>query len=196
MATISPMTELEAVNEMLMSIGQAPVNTLQVTGIKDVAIAQKRLDTALRQVLKRGWWFNTDNNYELSPDIDGQIAVPANALKIDSLGSDITERTHPTKGRCLWNRAEETFDFTEAVTCKIVWGFGFEDIPQSARDYVATIAGRRFQSKAIGSTILDRFEEEDELKAKIAIIREHRASSRTNLFTGNRGISSFGRRNY
>lgn len=196
MPTISPMTELEAVNEMLMSIGQAPVNTLQVTGITDVAIARKRLDTALRQVLKRGWWFNTDREYLLSPDVDGHIIIPSNALKVDSVGADITERTHPAKGRCLWDRSEETFDFTEAVTCKIVWGFGFEDIPQTARDYVSIIAARRFQSKAIGSTILDRFEEEDELKAHIAMVREDRASRRTNLFTGNQGISSFGRRNY
>lgn len=196
MSIIAVSTELEAVNEMLMSIGQAPVNTLAVTGIKDVAIAQKRLATALRTIQTRGWWFNTDDAYELSPDVDGQIVIPEGILKIDSLGSDITERTHPTKGRCLYNRAEGTFDFLEAVTCKVVWGFGFEDIPQTARDYVATVAGRRFQSKAIGSQILDRFEEEDELKARIAMIREDRASRRTNLFTGNAGISAFGRRNH
>lgn len=196
MPTISPMTTLDAVNEMLLSVGQAPVSTLQVTGIKDVAIALKRLDTALRQVQSRGWFFNTDDEYELSPDVDGQITVPSNALRVDSLSSNITERTHPVKGRCLYNRDEGTFDFTEAVTCKVIWGFGFDDLPQTARDYVATIAARRFQSKAIGSTILDRFEEEDELKAKIALVREDRASRRTNLFTGNLGISSFGRRNY
>lgn len=40
MPIISAMTELEAVNEMLMSIGQAPVNTLSVTGIRDVSVAR------------------------------------------------------------------------------------------------------------------------------------------------------------
>lgn len=196
MPIVSPMTELDAVNDMLMSIGQAPVNTLQVTGIKDVAIAQQRLDRALRTTLSRGWWFNTDEAYELTPDIDGYIAIPADALKIDSASSDITERTHSTKGRCLYNRADQTFEFAEPVTCRVVWGYSFENIPQTARDYIATVAARRFQSKAIGSQILDRFEQEDEMKAWVALIREERGSRRTNLFQGNLTISGFGRRNY
>lgn len=196
MSIITVMTELEAVNEMLMSIGQAPVNTLQVTGIKDVAIAQKRLQTALRACLTKGWWFNTDEAYELTPDLDGNIVIPPNALKVDSDDADITERALDPKGRCLYNRADKTFEFTAPVPVRIVWGFDFDEIPQTARDYVATVAGRRFQSKAIGSQVLDRFEQEDEIKAYIALMREERASRKTNLFTGNRGISAFGRRQY
>jgi hypothetical protein len=190
------MTELDAVNDMLMSIGQAPVNTLEVSGITDVSIARQRLDVALRNTLARGWWFNTDTGYELSPDVDSIVLVPANALKVEGAAADVTERTHPTKGRALYNRAERAFEFDDAVSCEIVWGFGFADIPQTARTYVATVAARRFQSKAIGSQILDRFEEEDELKAWVNLIREDRASRRTNLFTGNRGVSSFGDRSY
>lgn len=196
MPTINAMTELEAVNEMLMSIGQAPVNTLVVTGIKDVAIARQRLQTALRTTLSRGWWFNTDEAYTLNPDLDGNIAIPVNALKVDSDDLDITERVLDGKGRCLWDRETETFEFTGPVTVRVVWGFEYEAIPQTARDYVATVAARRFQSKAIGSQILDRYEQEDEMKAWVALMREERASRRTNLFTGNRGISAFGRRQY
>lgn len=196
MSIITAMSELEAVNEMLMSIGQAPVNTLQITGIKDVAIAKKRLETALRSCLSKGWWFNTDESFVLTPDLDGNIVVPANALKVDSDTADLTEREMEPKGRCLYNRATQSFEFDAAVTVRIVWGFRFEAIPQTARDYVATVAARRFQSKAIGSQILDRFEQEDEMKAYIALMREERASRRTNLFSGNRMISGFGRRSY
>lgn len=196
MPIITVMTELEAVNEMLMSIGQSPVNTLNVTGIKDVAIARKRLTTSLRACLARGWWFNTDEAVTLTPDLDGNILIPANALKVDSDSADVTERFLDGKGRCLYNRADATFEFAEPVTARVIWGFEFEQIPQTARDYVATAAGRRFQSKAIGSQVLDRYEQEDEIKAWVALDREERASRRTNLFTGNRGISAFGRRSY
>jgi hypothetical protein len=196
MTIVTTMTELEAVNEMLMSIGQAPVNSLAVTGIKDVAIARQRLRTALRSILSMGWWFNTDEAFDLTPDLDGNIVIPVNALKVDSDGSDITERNLDGKGRCLYNRAEQSFEFADPVTVRVVWGFEYEDIPQTARDYIGTVAARRFQSKVIGSQILDRFEQEDEIKAYIALIREDRASRRTNLFTGNRGISAFGRRSY
>lgn len=196
MSIITATTELEAINEMLMSIGQAPVNSLAVSGIKDVAIARQRLRNSLRTCLSKGYWFNTDEAYVLTPDLDGNILIPVNALKVDSDDADITERRLDPKGRCLWNRADQTFEFSDPVTVRIVWGFEFEDIPQTARDYVATVAGRRFQSKAIGSQILDRFEQEDEMKTWVALLREERASRRTNLFTGNRGISAFGRRQY
>ena len=190
------MTELDAVNDMLMSIGQAPVTSLVVPGIKDVAIAKMRLERALRSALTRGWWFNTDEDFELTPDVDGHILIPEDALKIDSADADVTERAHPTNGRCLFDRSEGVFEFDEPITCRIVRGFDFVSVPQSLRDYVTVVAGRRFQSKAIGSQILDRFEEEDEQKAWLSLIREERASRRTNFFTSNRTASSFGRRTH
>ena len=193
---IAVSTELEAVNEMLLSIGQAPVNSLAVTGIKDVAVARQRLAYALRTCLSKGWWFNTDESFELTPDLDGNILIPSDALKVDSDDADITERVLSPKGRCLYNRADQTFEFEGPVTVRIVRGFDFESIPQTARDYVATVAARRFQSKVVGSQILDRYEQEDEMKAWIALMREERASRRTNLFSGNRTISAFGRRQY
>lgn len=181
---------------MLLSIGQAPVNSLAVTGIKDVAIASQRLENALRGCLSKGFWFNTDEAYVLSPDLNGNIVLPVNALKVDSDDADITERVLSPKGRCLYNRADQTFEFTAPVSVRVVWGFDFEEIPQTARDYVATVAARRFQSKVVGSQVLDRYEQEDEMKAYVALIREDRASRKTNLFLGNRGISAFGRRDY
>lgn len=196
MPIVSAMTELEAVNEMLMSIGQAPVNSLAVSGIKDVAIARARLDTALRQILSRGWAFNTDTGYTFNPDVDGHIVPPATALKVKSESANVVLRRHPTKGLALYDADGQTFEFSEPLSCTVVWLFQFEDIPQTARHYIATVAARRFQSKAIGSQILDRFEEEDEMKAWIALEREERAVRKTNIFRGNPAISGFGNRSY
>jgi hypothetical protein len=194
---INPMTELEAVNEMLMSIGQAPVNTLAVTGINDVNIAKARLTTMTRRVLTRGFNFNTDEGYELTPDVDGIIVVPSGAIKFEAMNRDeLTQRRHPDKGMAVYNKGTRSFLFTAPVAVKISWAFSFEDLPETARCYVATAAGRRFQSKAIGSQILDRFEEEDELKAWVLLERDERGSRKTNLFSGNAGIAGFGNRRY
>ena len=57
------MTELDAINQMLVSIGQAPVNTITSTGILDVETAKLSLDTVLREVLTRGWSFNADFDF-------------------------------------------------------------------------------------------------------------------------------------
>jgi len=195
---ITPMTELEAVNEMLMSIGQAPVSTLNVSGIKDVNVARAELTKVSRRVQSRGWNWNTDDDYQLSPDVDGYIAVPSGALKIDAstFAENLVERRHDTKGRCLYSRDRRSFQFTEPVNVQIVWGFSFEDLPETARCFIATSAGRKFQSRVIGSQILDRFQEEDEAKAWVLLEREERASRDTNLFRRNAALSGFLNRRY
>jgi hypothetical protein len=198
MPTITPMTELDAVNELLMSIGQSPVNTLNVTGIKDVSLAKLRLSAVTRRVLTRGWNFNTDTDYPLTPDADGHILIPSGALRVDpsSKGDDFTFRRNADKGLCLYDKGERTFVFTEAVDCTVVWGFAFEDLPETARCYIATAAGRRFQATVIGSAILDRFEEEDVASAWFLLERDERASRDTNLFRSNTRLSSLLSRRY
>ena len=71
-----------------------------------------------------------------------------------------------------------------------MWGFTFEDLPEAARSYIAISAGRRFQSKFIGSQILDRFEEDDEIRAWVLLQREERRTRKTNLFLGNASMAS------
>lgn len=198
MPMISPATTLDAVNEMLMSVGQAPVSTLQVSGIRDVNIAQAELTKVLRRVLSAGWNFNTDTNYELTPDVDGHITIPNGVLKVDA--SDKTTnyvlRRHDTKGLCLYNRDDRTFVFTDPVECDIVWGFEFDDLPETARAYIAVSAGRKFQSRVIGSSVLDRFQAEDEQRAYVLLVKEERASRDTNMFRSNAYLQGFGRRRY
>lgn len=198
MPIIAPMTELEAVNEMLMSIGQAPVNTLLVSGIKDVSIAHARLGLATRRVLSRGFAFNTDEGYPLAPDVDGVILIPSNALRVSAMdaGSDFIQRRHPTKGMALYNKTDRTFIFTTSVDLRIVWAFAFGDLPETARTYIATAAARRFQSKALGSQVLDGFESEDEQRAWLLLEREERSVRKTNMFRTNRTMSGFGSRSY
>lgn len=193
---ISPMTELEAVNEMLMSIGQAPVSTLEVTGIKDVNIAKAELQKVSRRVQSQGWNWNSDESFPLTPDVDGIITIPAGAIKVDPTDKYVNyvQRRHPAKGLALYSKDDRTFTFASAVDCNIVWAFGFEDLPETARCYIATAAGRKFQSRVVGSRILDAFQAEDEAKAWALLVREERASRDTNLFRKNPGLQAFNNR--
>lgn len=199
MPMLNPTTELEAVNLMLMSIGQAPVSTLEVTGIVDVNNAKMRLTEVTRRVCGMKFNWNTDEEYELSPDVDGVIAVPAGVLKIDP--SDVTQnyvlRRHPTKNiLALYNKDEKTFTFTDPVEVDIVWGFVFEDLPQAARDYIAVAAGRKFQANVVGSQILDKFEEDDEQRAWIELHKTALRSQDSNVFRSNPALSRFRNRRY
>lgn len=198
MAMIEAQTELEAVNAMLLSIGQAPVSTLSVTGIKDVNIARLQLKASTRRCLSMGWDFNTDTAYEVSPTVEGIIPVPVGALSADPVdpSEDVTIRRHPSGVMAFFNKTDNTFTYTTPLSLKVIWGFPFEDLPECARNYIATWAGRRFQSKQIGSMILDRFEQEDEMSAWITLQREERRTADTNLFRKSAALSAFGNRRY
>lgn len=188
---MTPMTELDAVNVMLASIGQAPVNTLSVTGIRDVEIARTQLHNQLRTVLARGWHFNTDHNYPIAADIDGKVAVPSNVFKLDACDPTIDVAIRDDAGTLrLWDRENHTFDLTANHSApfkfNVVWLFAFETLPQTARNYIGLRAARKFQASSIGSDLLHRFTSEDEAEALAELQRDEMEQADVNLLnTGN-----------
>ncbi len=178
-------TKLDAVNLMLASIGQSPVNTLTGTLPKDVNKAVVALDSALREVLTQGWSFNSDYDYSMSVDGTDRIAVPAASLQIDpTYGEDYVPRydSNAPAGMFLYDREKNSFDeFVTAVKVNIVWAFEFEQIPQHARQYIATKAARKFQSGIMASAVLHQFTRDDESEAYATFRRVEKRQKKYNL---------------
>lgn len=186
---LAPTTELEAVNRLLGSIGQTPVNTLEFSGIPDVTDAVSYLREALKDVEAVGWSWNTDRSYTLNPDPSGYIAIPTGALEVDpeDPSASVVIRRNPATGQLsLYDYEEQSFKFDDSVDATIVWAFPFEDIPQAARTYVTILAGRRFQAQNVTSNVLSRFQEEDEMRAFMALQRIERRTRDANAFRSNR----------
>lgn len=177
---LSPMSELDAVNMMLLSIGQAPVNTLDITGIKDVSFARLMLHNTSRQVQARGWWFNRELKYKLTPDVNKFIFFPDNVLEIAHTEGtrDLVERN-----RQLYDRDEHKFTFDEPVEVNIVWFLAFASLPQIARDYIATRAARVFQTQIVGSQILYQYTKEMEMEAGAIMTQQDLRAKRLNAFS-------------
>jgi len=178
-------TKLDAVNLMLASIGQSPVNTLTGTLPKDVNKAVVALDSALREVLTQGWSFNSDTEYDMSVDGTNRIAVPASSLQIDpTYGQDFVPRydSSAPAGMFLYDRDKNSFnEFQTTVKVDIVWAFEFEQIPQHARQYIATKAARKFQSGIMASAVLHQFTRDDESEAYATFRRVEKRQKRFNL---------------
>ena len=164
---MTPMTELDAVNLMLISIGQTPVNTLSVSGIRDVAIAQTLLLATGREVLGRGWFFNEETDYEVSPDGSGNIVVPATAFQYDPVNTTHNYVPRDNGGtQMLYDLTEKTFVITEdPLKLNVIWFVDFDTLPQTARNYIAVRAARRFQAYMVGSQILYQYTSQDEQDA-------------------------------
>lgn len=182
-----PMDELEAVNEMLESIGQFPVSTLENTLIGDVTTARRFLARVASMVQLYGFDFNTDTDYVLSPDTEGFIKVPEGVLRLDLMdtSTNLKRRRHPSGFWALWDGDCRRWTHEAPVTCKITWGYPFEDMPDSARNYVALSAARKFQNRIIGASSLDGYSAEDEDKAWALLMRDERANRDTNTFRRN-----------
>lgn len=198
MAVLSPMSDLEAVNRMLASIGQAPVNTLDVTGVGDANKATQQLLETTRDVETEGWSWNTDYGFTLTPDeTTGALLLPDGTLDIDA--SDATKnvvvRWHPTANQlALYDADNQTFTFTDTVDVDIIWGFTFNELPQAARSYIATAAARRFQAQTVNSPVLDRFNAEDEERAFLLLQRYERRARDTNSFRKSPALQAWTKR--
>lgn len=160
-------TELSAVNAMLATIGEAPVNTIDGNGLVDVTIAKQALDEVTRSVLVEGWRFNTDTDYPLTPEGFAPFAInlPPNAMAV--LPSK--EFAHlTTRGTRLYNTQSFSFNFQghPTVPCQIIWAMAFNELPEVTRQFVAVAATRIFQNRTTASELLKSFTEEDERRAR------------------------------
>jgi len=161
-------TELEAVNVMLGTIGEQPVNSLDISTISEVSIASDMLYEVSREVQTRGWSFNEEDEYTLSVS-EGEIPLPTNCLKVVCSGeTDWIVR----RGNRLYNRTDHTFTFAADVEASIVFFLPFTDLPQAARNYITLRTARKFQVRILGSDSIEKFTEIDENQAGLTLCAE------------------------
>lgn len=149
-------TELDAVNQILGAVGQAPVTTLTNTN-PDVAIAYDTLLEVNREVQAEGWGFNTETEYPFTPNTSGEVVVPDNVLSIDL--SDIYEnkgREVVRRSGKLYDKINHTYSWSSfsTVKCDVVWFFDFVDLPIPVRDYIVARAAVMASSKIVGDSTL------------------------------------------
>ena len=151
--TTNATQELPAVNEILASVGQAPVTTLDQTN-PDVAIAYNTLLQVSREVQAEGWSFNTELHYEMTPDNNDEILIPNNVLQIDLTENAANlEKDAVVRSGKLYDRYNHTFKFTEdTVEVDIVWLFDWVDIPKPIQHFITARAAALVSSRIIGDT--------------------------------------------
>ena len=152
--TTNAAQELPAVNEILASVGQAPVTTLDQTN-PDVAIAYDTLLNVSREVQAEGWTFNTEEFYELIPDANGEIIIANNILQIDLHDEKDTEYESVRRDGKLYEKTNHTYDWTtltnwEKVPCDIVWLFDWVDLPRPIQDFIVARAAAIVSSRIVG----------------------------------------------
>jgi len=165
--TFKRMTKLQAVNMMLTTIGEQPIENLDdKAGLQDASIAEEILNNTSRQVQSKGWVFNMEYDKIITLNSSDEAELGDSYLRVDtsskvrSSTTDVVERD----GK-LYDRIKKTYKFDDAVTVDIVKYISFDALPEIARRYISVKAARIFHDRVVGSGELHRFFQEDELQA-------------------------------
>ena len=176
MTIITRTTELEAVNTILSTIGEAPLSTLTGSLPVDGTTAKNILNEISREVQSAGWHYNSHYKVDLTRDADNKVPVGTDVLRVelnnkyDKSSYDVVQR-----GSYLYNLAKnsETFDqdFTDNT---IVYILDFSKIPEQARRYITIRSARVFHDRTLGANTIHKFSSEDEARS-LAVMRQAEA---------------------
>jgi hypothetical protein len=177
-------TQLQAINQMLTGIGQAPVVSLDIAN-PEIATALSILENVNREVQGEGWNFNTEVNYPFTPDTNGEIVVPDNVLQLsDNKTSNSQQYQTVLRNGKLYDKVFHTYEFpgNDPVLCDVVWLFPFEDLPQVFKDYVTQRAARVFAGSVVGSKDMFQFNAQDETMLRGNCLAYDTGTSEVNIF--------------
>ena len=182
-------TELDAVNSILMSVGETPVNTLTVQS-PEVAIAQKTLRQVCREIQAEGWSYNTENQYPIDLDTNNQCIIPNNVLQLDlnifEHGKDYDVVRRSDNGVMkVYDKKNHTFTFENCskLYFDMIWMIDFEDLPQTFKDYITTRASRIASNRMVNSQPSAKLLEADEAAARAAAVQYEMQQSDHNIFS-------------
>lgn len=176
-------TELNAVNELLQKIREAPVNSLADPLPEEAAAALTKLRNTSIDVQSFGWKFNTVFDQPLSPTTGNVIPVGVNCLKIEFDPSKNSSSIDPVaRGEYLYDAANDTDEFTgDVYTKRIVRHLSWDQLPEVVRRYITKRAAREFASDMIGNTSNLPNAAQEEQRAWAAMLKDFAINSGANM---------------
>jgi len=174
MASISKIdNELPAVNQILSSIGQAPVTDVTDRTNPDVAIVLNTLEEVNEEVQSEGWAFNTEYGWTITTQKTTDTnpkhyEIPSNILQMDlsdTYKGDIDlvmRRSVPTDGTTgvlkLYDRYNHSFEIGttagQEFDTDVIWLFNFIDVPRPIQNYITAKAATIVAQRIIGDPAL------------------------------------------
>lgn len=165
----TPTTELSAVNSMLSTIGEAPVNSLP-SDLVDADTAAIVLNEVSIDVQSLGWNFNTEPNYKVSANADGEIVLGNEIMRADPVSKYRSSKNeYVQRGNKMYDKINHTYNIGKPLTLNVVVLLAFELLPEVARRFITVKASRLFQERVVGSDTLSTMNRADEEQAFLAL---------------------------
>jgi len=186
-ATPGRTTLLEAVNTLLMNVGEMPVSSLEDQQIQDARMAQLTLLEFHKEGQTRGWSWNRESDYAFDRDVQtGEIDVSAQVLSwaVDPYRYN---GRYQLRGTRVYDRKEQTFkipDTDAPIKADVIWLLSWDDSPEAYNRYTTIRAARVFASRMLGSDSLVQYTAIDEQAAMTELMRVEMEQSHPNSLTG------------
>ena len=177
-------SKLQAVNKALQMMGESPLNSLQgLLGLGN--LAEETLDSVSRKVQAAVWSFNTDYQMTLTRDsTTNEISVGTNVSRVvvdpyEYYDIDVVQR-----GSRLYDRKNNTYVFSIDLKADMTIILEWDDLPEHARVYIMTKAGKELQENMIGSKDLTEINMVLEQEARTQFMEEETTLSEHNMLRG------------
>ena len=177
-----PTTELEAVNIILGTTGESPVNTLVSSGLVNVDIAREALHEVARVFQTEGWYFNREEDYTILLDGSNFLTVPVNTLKLEIVRR-LKYRKIALRGTKVYDRDNQTYVFDSALDFDIILFLDYNEMPEAARYYCTIMGAKLYQQRFLGSETLMGFTDEDLRRARAKVEQDEIDNEDFNMMT-------------
>lgn len=168
----TPTTELQAINSMLSTIGEAPVNSVE-SGLVDAETAEIILNEVSRDVQSLGWNFNSEPDRVFAAGVDKKVLLGDDVVRADLAQSKnkyrSSKNSYVQRGKYMYDKRLRTDLIDKDLTLDVVVLLAFTDLPEVARRYITVKASRLFQERVVGSDNLSAMNRQDENYAFAAL---------------------------
>lgn len=171
------LSELDVINEMLSTLGEAPLNELDEEHPL-VPAARRIMRVATYRVLSESWWFN-EERATLPHDPDtGEVLTPA-----DTIRADPEDRSWVLvqRGRRLYDPLSGSYNIGKPVKVILIRSIPFADLPPTAQHYVSLLSQVTFNKAYDGDEVKLRTLAADMQQALLVLRAEHARNVDANL---------------
>ena len=161
---------LSAVNSVLGSIGQAPVQRLEYTN-PEISFITSIIDEVNLDVQNEGWVFNREQNYPFKPNANNLILIPPNVLRLDISEGQVWRTTDVvTRGGKLYDKIKHSYEFTKTIQCDVVWQYLYSDLPNIFKRYIQLKASVRAATQLVANPELAKMLSSQEAYSRAACL--------------------------
>ncbi len=150
------LTLLQAVNVLIGSLGEAPVDTIDPPPHEDAEAALARINEVDLLMQSRGWSWNTEVDYPLTLDGDLKFPLPDQCIQASRGSSEFAYTNVIQLGDFMYDRDRRSFEYPAGTTLKadLLLRRDWDQLPQQARSFVTYRACQLFHSQKDGSQIV------------------------------------------